>query len=467
MASIVNGIIEQIKVDNNNASAIASTAYGVCDTGADTAAKVVEITGFKLITGVTIHVKFTNANSASNPTLQIKYGSASSDVTTAKAIVLYDNTAAGIIESTTGWNDNAILSLTYDGTYWVRNQSYIVEPSKNTAKFLRGDGDWVTLPVASDSVAGITLVGASGGAAAYSHTHSDLASSTHVHGHITNSGVADDNNITTGATVTTSDRFLREDGTWTVPAYGAGTDEATKQSPITDTTSTEYNILLKNSTGDSQETAGVKFANNTNKQVTVNPSTGAITAPGGFIGEASSASSVDWTNVQNTPTTLLDYGITDAMDGSTIVNKVKTTAASDDTEYKVLMSAGGSSLTSGNDYEAVYDTEITINPSTSTITASRFEGSVIYYVNFTIASGKTGVRLPNAAFTAQSYVLQIVVDSGETYLTNPISWSSTAGNIELSRTTAEPGAVSGYIIVACGTPLTITSPIDLPESIQE
>lgn len=66
-------------------------------------------------------------------------------------------------------------------------------------------------------------------------------------------------------------------------------DEKVKQTPITATASAEYNILLKNSTGNSEETAAVKFANNTNKQVTINPSTGKITAPGGLEGTASRA----------------------------------------------------------------------------------------------------------------------------------------------------------------------------------
>ena len=66
-------------------------------------------------------------------------------------------------------------------------------------------------------------------------------------------------------------------------------DEKVKQSPITATTSAEYNILLKNSTNNNEETAAVKFANNTNKQVTINPSTGKITAPGGLEGTASKA----------------------------------------------------------------------------------------------------------------------------------------------------------------------------------
>ena len=45
------------------------------------------------------------------------------------------------------------------------------------------------------------------------------------------------------------------------------------------TDNNEYPILLKNSTGSDTTAAGVKFANNTNKMTTINPSTGMITAP--------------------------------------------------------------------------------------------------------------------------------------------------------------------------------------------
>ena len=67
-----------------------------------------------------------------------------------------------------------------------------------------------------------------------------------------------------------------------------------------------------------------------------------------------------------------------ALDSSTVVNKVKTTAksTSDDVEYKILANAAGASPTSGSDYEAIYDTNITMNPSTSTITASEFVGDI-------------------------------------------------------------------------------------------
>ncbi|MSA72973.1 hypothetical protein [Holdemania massiliensis] len=56
-------------VDFNGASAISH--YGTCSTAAATVAKVVACTGFKLVTGAQIIVKFTVTNTASNPTLNV------------------------------------------------------------------------------------------------------------------------------------------------------------------------------------------------------------------------------------------------------------------------------------------------------------------------------------------------------------------------------------------------------------
>lgn len=75
---------------------IASTAYCTCATAAATVAKVAYVqgddasatTGFTLVQGVTVHVKFTYSNTATNPTLSIN-GS------TAKPIMRYGTTAVG------------------------------------------------------------------------------------------------------------------------------------------------------------------------------------------------------------------------------------------------------------------------------------------------------------------------------------------------------------------------------------
>ena len=75
---------------------VGSMLYGTCSTEAATAAKVVDMTGFTLMEGATIHVKFTNTNSASAPTLNV-------NSTGAKPIVQYGTTAASTTAETNGW----------------------------------------------------------------------------------------------------------------------------------------------------------------------------------------------------------------------------------------------------------------------------------------------------------------------------------------------------------------------------
>ena len=66
MATKVNGLIQKVNPGNDTQYSIASTAYGYCQTAAATAAKVVDMTGFTLLEGTTIHVKFQYANTAAN-----------------------------------------------------------------------------------------------------------------------------------------------------------------------------------------------------------------------------------------------------------------------------------------------------------------------------------------------------------------------------------------------------------------
>ena len=111
------GLIEQAEI-NNNLYNIASTAYAECSTGASTPTKEIALAGFSLKTGVTIHVKFINSNTASSPSLKIN------SAADAIPIKLYGTTAAGNVDDTTGWQAGAVLSLTYDGTNWIRDQGY-------------------------------------------------------------------------------------------------------------------------------------------------------------------------------------------------------------------------------------------------------------------------------------------------------------------------------------------------------
>ena len=99
---------------------IASTAYCTCATAAATVAKVANLQDsssntFTLMTGITVHVKFTYSNTASSPTLNV-------NGTGAKAIKQYGTTAASTSVATS-WRAGAIVPLTYDGTNWVINSS--------------------------------------------------------------------------------------------------------------------------------------------------------------------------------------------------------------------------------------------------------------------------------------------------------------------------------------------------------
>lgn len=70
---------------------IASSAYCTCSDSASTVAKTANLqgsasNGFTLATGITIYVKFTNSNTAANPTLNV-------NGTGAKSIMRYGTTA--------------------------------------------------------------------------------------------------------------------------------------------------------------------------------------------------------------------------------------------------------------------------------------------------------------------------------------------------------------------------------------
>ena len=138
MAQAIGNFIDRIQIGDDEAHqiAIGSSAYGVCSTAASTVAKVAIIPGFTLNKGTTIHIKFINENTATNPTLSIQYDDNSEHITTAKPIQEYEDTAVRISENHLGWQAGAILTLTYDDTRWIINNGYnvIVDRVKQTSK---------------------------------------------------------------------------------------------------------------------------------------------------------------------------------------------------------------------------------------------------------------------------------------------------------------------------------------------
>ena len=111
---------------------VGSTLYGTCSTAAGTQAKVVTCANFdKLLTGVTIHVKFDNSNTIADPTLNV-------NSTGAKAIKRYGTTAPSTTASTS-WNAGQVVSFTYDGTYWMMND-FNLDTDVNTHRAINVDG---------------------------------------------------------------------------------------------------------------------------------------------------------------------------------------------------------------------------------------------------------------------------------------------------------------------------------------
>lgn len=81
------------------------------------------------------------------------------------------------------------------------------------------------------------------------------------------------------------------------------------------------------------------------------------------------------------------------------------------------------------------------------------EVAVVQHCAFTIAAENTSVELTKDAYKSNSYVLTIVVTSGESYLNGPLSWTSAEGIITISTPVAVSGDVSGYILTARGVAL--------------
>ena len=139
---------------------VGSTLYGTCATAAGTAAKAVTCADFDhLLTGVTVHVKFTNSNTAASPTLNV-------NSTGAKPLCRYGTTRAGGTEASS-WKAGAVVSVTYDGTSWVLDDFNPVHPAMTAEEIEAGTettarvvspkviADYVS-PVASDAASAVS-----------------------------------------------------------------------------------------------------------------------------------------------------------------------------------------------------------------------------------------------------------------------------------------------------------------------
>lgn len=163
-------VIGKVNLNSLNYN-IASTAYATCGTAAATAAKVAYIEGteatdgFTVVTGITVHVRFANTNTAANPTLSVNGSPAT-------AIMKYGTTKVGNSEATS-WYAGSVVSFTYDGTYWIMNDRQkedvdtnqkvkagsVTFGSSDTVNFISGSNNLTVTGNASDDTITISLTG--------------------------------------------------------------------------------------------------------------------------------------------------------------------------------------------------------------------------------------------------------------------------------------------------------------------
>ena len=121
--------IGQVKIGSTTYP-VGSMLYGTSTTDAGTAAKVATLAAFDtLATGVTVHISFSKANTAANPTLKV--GS-----TTAKSITNPNGE--------TIWNAGSIIAFTYDGTNWVMNSAQPTIPTGANVEDTAVSGEFVS-----------------------------------------------------------------------------------------------------------------------------------------------------------------------------------------------------------------------------------------------------------------------------------------------------------------------------------
>ncbi|MEI3172714.1 MAG: hypothetical protein V8S76_01235 [Lachnospiraceae bacterium] len=153
----------------------AITHFGTCSTAAGTAAKVVSLTSFTLVTGARITIKFTVTNTAANPTLNVNGTGAKPIVYRGSAIsagylaanrvyeFVYDGTnyaLVGDIDTNTNTTYSAGAGLTLSGTQFKHTNSVTAGTAKGDDSKTLAYGGTFTIPsVTYDAQGHITAKG--------------------------------------------------------------------------------------------------------------------------------------------------------------------------------------------------------------------------------------------------------------------------------------------------------------------
>lgn len=109
----------------NDLSYIPAPKYAVCSSSSSTVAKTASIVNFKLTFGTTVKIKFSYANSATSPTLNISS-------TGAKSIVYYVGSTVKTLTASDTWAAGETVEFVYNGSYWViiSSDQAFVHPNK-------------------------------------------------------------------------------------------------------------------------------------------------------------------------------------------------------------------------------------------------------------------------------------------------------------------------------------------------
>ena len=251
--------------------------YGTCSTAAATQAKIVNCSGFALITGSEITVKFTVTNTASNPTLNV-------NGTGNKAIKYRgSNITAGYLAA------NRTYTFRYDGTNYdlvgdintdTDTDTKVTQSVTTTANYrpiLMGHNNSTDVSALTTTVTDQVLASSS----IYAQPSTGTLFATTFSGALSG-------NATTATALTTSAGSATQPvyfsngkpvkTTYTlgksVPSDAVFTDTDTKVTQTNTTTSSAYRLLMSYNANDTTQTLGARKS----AKFTANPSTGCLTA---------------------------------------------------------------------------------------------------------------------------------------------------------------------------------------------
>lgn len=411
MASIANGLIEYIKTDNG-IHAIASSAYGICDDLASTQIKTVNIPGFKLEEGVTIHVKFENGNTAANPKLNINnHENENIDIESVSGVSI-DTLEPGVM-----------LTLTYDGTAWVKDYGG-TGSGGNISEY---DSDDETPSTDDGSLTWISRI-----------TQNTDGSITTERTSVPYSDY-DNTEDPTGASVPSLDNTSTNFVTERYIYYGLPNinDDHSYNSNTTIYVPLNSGVagqLLVSAGSSEPQWSLTAFLQNIPSAENEVPSYTHLILGGDDENSNHFAGKIELYSAESGTHSILGQ--------DTVENREHIFP---DNDGYVVQSSG---LYAGNEYVPVY---LDNGELTESFPVQKYE--------FTIANGQASTIITHFAFNAHTYITEIVVDQGIENLNGPINWTSvdantenneTFGHIELTTTIATSGAVSGYFIIAHG-----------------